>query len=91
MSTLSRTDRLGKSCATWNERRMPRRVTSRGGMRVISTPRNRMTPSSGLRYPVTMLMKVVLPAPLAPMMPTVSPFAISTVTLSAATTARSAC
>ena len=46
-----------------------------------------MTPSSGLRYPVTMFTNVVLPAPLAPMMPTVSPAAISTVTLSAATTA----
>ena len=39
------------------------------GRPVMSRSSNRMVPLVGRRWPVIMLMKVVLPAPLAPMMP----------------------
>ena len=68
---FSNTVSEGKICATWNEREMPSRVISREGRPVMSRSSNRMVPLLGRRWPVIMLMKVVLPAPLAPMMPTV--------------------
>ena len=48
---------------------------------------NSMAPRSGAKCPVTMLTKVVLPAPLAPMTPTGSPSSTATLTSRAATTA----
>ena len=50
---------------------MPSRVISRDGRPVMSRPSKRIVPLLGVRWPVIMLTKVVLPAPLAPMMPTV--------------------
>jgi len=75
----------GKICATWNEREMPSRVISRDGLPVMSSPSNRMVPLVGVRWPVIMLMKVVLPAPLAPMTPTVCSAGTLTVMSRAAT------
>src|SRR5882724_12478725 len=46
-----------------------------------------MLPESGLRYPVIMLMKVVLPAPLVPIRPTTESRSIAAVTPCAAVTA----
>src|SRR6185437_749995 len=65
MHILSNTVREGKICATWNEREIPSRVIWRDGLPVISFPSNQMLPWLGGRWPVIMLMKVVLPAPLA--------------------------
>src|SRR4029077_17482737 len=46
-----------------------------------------MLPESGLRYPVIMLMKVVLPAPLVPISPTTESFSIAALMSFAALTA----
>ena len=45
---------------------MPSRATLRGERLPMSIPSSAIEPLSGFRYPVTMLTKVVLPAPLAP-------------------------
>src|SRR5208282_5534161 len=44
-----------------------------GGSPGISLPRKRIEPAEGGISPVTVLNRVVLPAPLAPMRPTISP------------------
>src|SRR5215472_915407 len=51
---------------------MPALMMARGGKRVMFRPSKWIVPRVGLRYPVTRFTKVVLPAPLAPMMPTTS-------------------
>ncbi len=61
----------GKICATWNEREIPSRVIARDGSPVMSLSSKRIEPFEGWMWPVIILTKVVLPAPLAPMMPTV--------------------
>src|SRR6188474_2845767 len=66
---------------------MPSRVTARGGRRVMSRPWYSIAPVSGFRYPVIMLMKVVLPAPLVPIRPTTESFSIAALTSLAAVTA----
>src|ERR1700741_760291 len=66
---------------------MPRRVISRGASAVMSRPSKWMRPASGLRYPVIMLIKVVLPAPLVPIRPTTESFSITALTSAAAVTA----
>jgi hypothetical protein len=66
---------------------MPRRVMARGGRRVMSRPSYSIEPVSGFRYPVIMLMKVVLPAPLVPIRPTTESFSIAALTSFAAVTA----
>src|SRR5512139_2573101 len=63
---FSNTVSEGKICDTWNDREMPSLVISRDGLPVISLPSNQMLPFDGVRWPVIMLMNVVLPAPLAP-------------------------
>src|SRR5690606_32667016 len=76
----------GKICATWNDREMPIRQIVREGRPVTSFPENQMLPLLGVMCPVIMLTNVVLPAPLAPMMPTVWSAGISTLISRAATT-----
>src|SRR5258708_30411135 len=66
---------------------MPRRVIWRGLSGVTSRPPNVMVPELGLRYPVTMLMKVVLPAPLLPINPTTASCSTATLMSLAAVTA----
>ena len=53
----------------------------------MSRPMNSTVPPPGGRWPVTRLTKVVLPAPLAPMTPMVSPSSTTTSMSWAATTA----
>src|SRR5689334_13140132 len=63
---------------------------ARGGRRVMSRPSYSIAPRSGLRNPVIMLMKVVLPAPLVPIRPTTESFSIAALTSDAAVTAPNA-
>ncbi len=84
---FSNTVREGKICATWNEREMPRRVISREGQPVMSRSSSLMVPLVGRRWPVIMLMNVVLPAPLVPISPTTESFSIAALTSFAAVTA----
>ena len=65
---------------------MPSRMILREGTPVMSLPSNWIVPPDGVRWPVIMLTNVVLPAPLAPMMPTVCPCGTSTLISRAATT-----
>src|SRR5689334_1255867 len=85
MHILSNTLSVGKICATWNERDIPSCVISREGLPVISLSSNRIVPLLGFRWPVTMLMNVVLPAPFAPITPTVCSGGTLTVMSRAAT------
>src|SRR4030095_1379886 len=69
---------------------MPSRVMARGGSRVMSRPSYSIAPVSGFRYPVIMLMKVVLPAPLGPIRPATASCSIAALTSFAAVTAPNA-
>src|SRR5215472_3361300 len=75
------------SCGIWNEREIPSRAMLLGERFSIATPSSAIEPPSGFRYPVTMLTKVVLPAPLAPIRLTFWPEGISIDKPSAAITA----
>ena len=59
---------VGNRLATWKARPMPRRTISRRSRPAMSSPASRMRPASGAKRPVIRLNKVVLPAPLGPMM-----------------------
>ncbi len=79
--TFSCTVRWGNVRTTWNVRPTPRRQSALGlrpgdGLRRGSGPR----PASGTRKPLSTLNSVVLPAPLGPMMPRISPLAHSKLT-----------
>src|SRR5665647_2901015 len=65
---LSRTVASSNRCVVWKVRAMPKRATWSGRIPVTSWPLNRMRPELGLWVPATRLKKVVLPAPLGPMM-----------------------
>jgi len=67
MRTFSSTVRLGKVAEIWNERTMPSRATSAGGVLVMSRPFSLMLPRVGSRNLVMRLKQVVLPAPFGPM------------------------
>ncbi|KAG1605780.1 hypothetical protein G6F45_014119 [Rhizopus arrhizus] len=75
-----------KSCGSWNDLPSPRRKILRGAMAVTSRPSKYTLPLDGARYPVQMLMKVVLPAPFCPITASRSPSCNSNSMLSAATT-----
>src|SRR5262245_12151991 len=70
---------------TWNERARPRWDRAAEPSRVTSSPAKRMTPASGARSPESCAISVVLPAPLGPMMASVSPSPTSRSTPSVAT------
>ncbi len=70
---LSRTESLTNTCSVWNVRPMPRRESSSGDMPVMSSPQNSTPPEVGLIWPRMLLNSVVLPEPLGPMTPTISP------------------
>ncbi len=70
---LSRTESLTKTCKVWNVRPTPRRESSSGDMLVMSSPQNSTLPVVGLIWPRMLLNSVVLPEPLGPMTPTISP------------------
>src|SRR5689334_10654965 len=63
----------GKMLVRWNERPIPRRQRSWGAMPVTSRSLNTTRPSSGSRCPVIRLNRVVLPAPLGPMIALIDP------------------
>src|SRR5215813_2017938 len=67
------TVRRGKMLVRWKERPMPSRQRSCGAMPVMSRPFNTTSPASGRRWPVMRLNRVVLPAPLGPMIALIEP------------------
>src|SRR5437763_11745675 len=69
----------------WKVRAIPAATRWWAGASVMSSPRNRTRPVSGRRNPLTTSNSVVLPAPLGPMMPTISS------SLTSRETSRSAC
>ena len=71
--TFSATLMSSNVTGTWKLRAMPRRACCSGVARVTSWPLNRMVPEVGVRSPATQLKKVLLPAPLGPIRPTISP------------------
>jgi len=62
-----------KSAMFWNVRATPRRVRAAGLMRVTSRPSKRIVPCWGRYTPLMQLSKLVLPAPLGPMIAASSP------------------
>ena len=70
--------------AIWKVRPMPSLARACGGSWLIAWPRKRTSPSVGASWPVSRLKKVVLPAPLGPMMLTISPRFTDRLTLSTA-------
>jgi hypothetical protein len=74
--TFSVTLRRGKMLLIWKAREMPMRVTLWGGQLVMSWPSKTTRPPSGAWYPVRRLKKVLLPAPLGPMIADCSPSAM---------------
>src|SRR5690606_19994982 len=70
---LSNTVACSNKCVVWKVRAMPRRATLSGVRRVMSCPLNKIRPEVGRWVPATRLKKVVLPAPLGPMMALIWP------------------
>jgi hypothetical protein len=64
---------LPNTCSVWNVRPTPRRESSSGDMPVMSSPANSTAPAVGRIWPRIALNSVVLPLPLGPMTPTISP------------------
>ena len=62
-----------KRLGTWNFRVMPRSANLWSGSPMRSRSSNRMVPESGVSVPASMLNRVLLPAPLGPMMQRISP------------------
>src|SRR3990172_9153241 len=71
--TFSNTDRRGKVLVRWKDRARPSRQMACGGRPVMSRPLKLMRPASGTRCPVITLKRVLLPAPLGPMIAAISP------------------
>src|SRR5689334_8478095 len=69
----------------WNVRAIPRRATWCGFEPVMSRPSKTTRPAVGVNRPVTLLNRVVLPAPLGPMRANTSPRLMCRLTLSTAT------
>jgi len=70
---LSRTLILPNTCRVWNVRPTPRRLSSTGDRPVMSQPFSSMRPASGSIWPSMLLNMVVLPEPLGPITPKISP------------------
>ena len=70
----------GKVRTTWKVRPMPARQMRFGFSPVMSRPANRTLPPLGAASPFSRLNSVVLPAPLGPMMPRISPSSTSKLT-----------
>src|SRR2546427_11082026 len=71
----------------WKERANPRRARAGAESAVMSSPAKRTRPRSGSRLPASWLIRVVLPAPVGPMIAWVSPSRISRATSSLARSA----
>ena len=70
---FSRALRLWNSCGIWKVRTRPLWKSASVDSGVTSSPRKRMVPDVGCRAPAMRLNSVVLPAPLGPMRPRISP------------------
>src|SRR2546422_2617875 len=64
---------LRKGRGIWNVRAMPRWQTASGVSRVMSSPRKVIVPAVGVSAPEMQLNAVVLPEPLGPISPRISP------------------
>ena len=62
-----------KRVASWKLRDRPRAARMSGGRSTTSAPNRETEPSPGRMTPEMTFISVVLPAPLAPMRPTISP------------------
>src|SRR3954454_8483214 len=71
--TLSSTDKPAKGLTIWKVRPMPAAQISSGRSPWMARPANRISPVSGAYTPAIMLKVVVLPAPLGPISPLISP------------------
>ena len=69
--TFSTADIVANSRMFWNVLAMPIDVITSGRRAVISRPSKAIWPAVGLYSPVSMLKKVVLPAPFGPMIETI--------------------
>ena len=85
-ASASSTVSVGNRRASWNERPRPAHARWCGAHPVTSTPASRTRPSSGATKPLMTSNSVVLPAPLAPISPTISPGCTVSVTSSMAVT-----
>src|SRR6185312_13333361 len=74
-----------KMLVIWNERASPRCDRVEAESAVTSAPAKAIVPASGRRVPASWPISVVLPAPLGPMIASVSPSATSRSTPSVAT------
>src|SRR5207247_3529556 len=72
-ATFSRMDSFRNGRGIWKVRATPRWQIASGVRPPISSPRNLMEPPEGGRAPETQLKQVVLPDPLGPMSPRISP------------------
>src|SRR5438132_3519148 len=70
--TLATMGRCRNGRVFWNVAATPRSTTSQGRKAVMSSPAKRMRPWSGLRIFVISRKRVVFPAPLGPISPTIS-------------------
>ena len=84
--TFWNTESFGKMLVRWNERATPSAHSLCGAMPVTSRPASVTRPASGFRWPVSRLNSVDLPAPLGPMMATISWRATARLTPSIAAT-----
>ena len=75
----------GSGFAIWKVRPSPRRARASGGNALMTSPLKLTLPAVGFNCPVSRLNSVVLPAPLGPMMLTISPWRRSNDTLLTAT------
>ena len=79
------TDIADTSLTCWKLRAMPSRAIASGVRPETRTPENRTSPAESGSIPLIRLNKVLLPAPLGPIRPRISPRPMSKSTLSTAT------
>jgi hypothetical protein len=84
MRAFSSTVAPGRKLVIWYERASPLRENRCGGSPATSSPFRKMRPPVGRSTPVTQLKKVLLPAPLGPMIARISPRGTVRLTLSTA-------
>src|SRR5215510_12322530 len=83
--TCSSTLSSAKSCGFWKVLTIPRAAMSSGLVPEISRPFHRIVPELGASKPASRLSSVVLPEPLGPRMPRISPASICSETPDTAT------
>ena len=78
--------RLGTKLNSWNTTLIPLAWASWAFLNTIFSPSIRISPSSGLYWPASVIIKVLFPAPFSPTMPCTSPLPKPMLTLFRATT-----